>query len=506
MMRLSDILAPWFHYAGVESASSLNLDSRKVTQGGLFIALPGHQVDGRTYIEQAKAQGAVAALVHTDDPDSHGKVENLGSGMTPWPVINFFQLNSQLSAVAAQFYPLMPQNAQQKMALIGITGTNGKTSVSQLIAQLTCLLGGKAAVMGTLGNGLWGELIDSGNTTADAVTIMAQLNAFNAKGCDVCAMEVSSHGLVQSRVTAVPFDIAVFTNLTRDHLDYHGDMASYASAKKRLFQFASLKHALLNLDDATGARWFADLPVTKRKGFSVKADSQASYYTDALHFDDAGVQADIYYYQWNETASSPHKARLVSPLLGEFNLSNLLAAIAALHLQGVAMADLLSVTPMLVPVAGRMERFPLPQGASLVVDYAHTPDAIEQALKALRIHCHGQLWCVFGCGGDRDKGKRPLMAQAAERFADKLMVTSDNARSEAPGDIISDVLKGLTQPDNALIEVDRTSAVKLVATLAKPGDIVLLAGKGHETYQEIAGQRLDYDERALALALSQVAL
>lgn len=502
MMRLSDILAPWFHYAGVESASSMSLDSRKVTQGCLFIALPGHQVDGRAYIEQAKAQGAVAALVHTDDPDSHGKVENLGSGITPWPVVNFFQLSSQLSAVAAQFYPLTPQ----KMALIGITGTNGKTSVSQLIAQLTSLLGGKAAVMGTLGNGLWGQLVDSGNTTADAGTVMAQLHDFDVKGADICAMEVSSHGLVQGRVTAVPFDIAVFTNLTRDHLDYHGDMASYASAKKRLFQFPSLKYALLNLDDDTGAQWFEELAATKRKGFSVSPNAKACYYTDKLHFDDAGVQGDFYYHGFGENAVSQHKARLVSPLLGAFNLSNLLAAIAALHLSGVSMADLLAVTPKLVPVAGRMERFSLPQGASLVVDYAHTPDAIEQALKALRIHCHGQLWCVFGCGGDRDKGKRPLMAQAAERFADKLMVTSDNARSEDPSAIIGDVLKGLTQPDNALMEVDRVSAVKRVAALAKAGDIVLLAGKGHETYQEIAGQRLDYDERALALTLSQVTL
>jgi UDP-N-acetylmuramoyl-L-alanyl-D-glutamate--2,6-diaminopimelate ligase len=499
-MKLKDLLAPWFYYSGHEVIKHLTLDSRKVQQGSVFIALPGYKLDGRAYVEQAKAAGAVAALVHTDDPELHGKIENLNTGTQPWHLIHFSQLQSQLSALAAQFYPLSPQ----KMSVIGITGTNGKTSVSQLIAQLTSLLNGNAAVMGTLGNGLWGQLEDSGNTTADAVTVMAQLHAYEAQGAQVCAMEVSSHGLVQGRVAAVPFDIGVFTNLSRDHLDYHGDMASYASAKKRLFQFPSLKYGLLNLDDDTGAQWFEELNASKRKGFSVRVNTKASYYTDEFNFDDAGVQADIYYRPLSDASLSPHKARLVSPLLGEFNLSNLLAAIAALHLQGVAMEDLLSVTEKIVPVPGRMERFATPKGVSLVVDYAHTPDAIEQALKALRIHCKGQLWCVFGCGGDRDKGKRPLMAKAAEQFADRLMITSDNARSEDPNAIINDMLMGLALPEQALVEVDRIKAIRQVALQAKAGDIILLAGKGHETYQEVAGARIDFDERALAFELSQV--
>jgi UDP-N-acetylmuramoyl-L-alanyl-D-glutamate--2,6-diaminopimelate ligase len=499
-MKLKDLLAPWFHYSGHEVIKHLTLDSRKVQQGSVFIALPGYKLDGRAYVDQAKAAGAMAALVHTDDPELHGKIENLNTGTQPWHLIHFSQLQSQLSALAAQFYPLSPQ----KMSVIGITGTNGKTSVSQLIAQLVSLLNGSAAVMGTLGNGLWGQLEDSGNTTADAVTVMAQLHAYEAQGAQVCAMEVSSHGLVQGRVAAVPFDIGVFTNLSRDHLDYHGDMASYGAAKKRLFQFPSLKYGLLSLDDDTGAKWFEELDASKRKGFSVRVNTKASYYTDELNFDDAGVQADIYYRPLSDTSLSPHKARLVSPLLGEFNLSNLLAAIAALHLQGVAMEDLLSVTEKIVPVPGRMERFATPKGVSLVVDYAHTPDAIKQALKALRIHCKGKLWCLFGCGGDRDKGKRPLMAKAAEQFADRLMITSDNARSEDPNAIINDMLAGLALPENALVEVDRIKAIRQVAEQAQAGDIILLAGKGHETYQEVAGARIDYDERALAFELSQV--
>jgi UDP-N-acetylmuramoyl-L-alanyl-D-glutamate--2,6-diaminopimelate ligase len=512
-MKLKDLLAPWFHYSGHEVIKHLTLDSRKVQQGSVFIALPGYKLDGRAYIEQAKAAGAVAALVHTDDPELHGKIENLNTGTQPWHLIHFSQLQSQLSALAAQFYPLSPQ----KMSVIGITGTNGKTSVSQLIAQLVSLLNGSAAVMGTLGNGLWGQLEDSGNTTADAVTVMAQLHAYEAQGAQVCAMEVSSHGLVQGRVAAVPFDIGVFTNLSRDHLDYHGDMASYGAAKKRLFSFPSLQFSLINLDDATGLEWFSDLDKananTKAKGFSLSPKTGASYYTDQLIFDDSGVSAQLFFPQDihgettaidGDAAAAIESGALVSPLLGAFNLSNLLAAIAALHLQGVPMAQLLAVTAKIVPVPGRMERFATPKGASLVVDYAHTPDAIEQALKALRIHCKGQLWCLFGCGGDRDKGKRPLMAKAAEQFADRLMITSDNARSEDPNAIINDMLAGLALPENALVEVDRIKAIRQVAGQAKAGDIILLAGKGHETYQEVAGVRIDYDERALAFELSQV--
>ncbi|MDD8060312.1 MULTISPECIES: UDP-N-acetylmuramoyl-L-alanyl-D-glutamate--2,6-diaminopimelate ligase [Shewanella] len=497
MMLLNDLLAPWFHYAGAESINDLTLDSRSVSKGDLFVALPGHKVDGRQYIAQAIDAGATAILIHTDNPEQHGVVDVQQYSV---PLVYFFQLGRQLSAVAAQFF----STHTHSLALIGITGTNGKTSVSQIIAQIVHLLGHQAAVMGTLGNGVWGELVDSGNTTADAITVMRQLASFNAQGVDVCAMEVSSHGLVQGRVEAAPFSTAIFTNLSRDHLDYHGDMDAYAAAKKRLFHFPTLKHGLINIDDATGAKWFAELACHPIKSFSTQGDTSAHFHCTDVQYHDAGVRATLHYPAINgQTCLS---TKIESPLLGAFNLSNLVAAIAALYLQGVAMDTILTVVPQLVPVAGRMERFSAPNKATLVVDYAHTPDAIEQALKALRVHCKGTLWCVFGCGGDRDKGKRPLMAQAAEAFADKVMITSDNARSEDPQTIIDDILQGISQPANVLTHVDRIEAITEVATLAKPDDIVLLAGKGHETYQEVAGKRIDYDERALALALSKDAL
>ncbi len=500
-MLLSDLLAPWFHYSGIESISAMTLDSRQVSQGCLFVALPGHKVDGKQFIAKAIDNGAVGVLLHTDNPDEHGKVDYLESGAV---LVSFFQLGRQLSAVAAQLYPVN----QSPMAIIGVTGTNGKTSVSQLIAQLVTLMQRKAAVMGTLGNGVWGNLVDSGNTTADAITLIKQLHQFQTEQVNVCAIEVSSHGLVQGRVEAVPFNTAIFTNLSRDHLDYHGDMNAYGAAKKRLFSFSSVRHGLVNLDDAIGLQWFNELANQSIFGFSLTEHQSSHFYTTNMQFHDAGVCCDFVYPARGATDSLANnkkitaQGKIASPLLGDFNLSNLIAALSGLYLQGYDMEELLEVVPLLTPVAGRMERFNQHKGPTLVVDYAHTPDAIEHALKALRIHCQGTLWCVFGCGGDRDKGKRPLMAQAAEKFADKVMVTSDNARSEDPKTIIADVLAGLEQPQQALTEVDRIKAIHIITSLAQAGDIVLLAGKGHETYQEANGIKIDYDERALAIQLT----
>jgi UDP-N-acetylmuramoyl-L-alanyl-D-glutamate--2,6-diaminopimelate ligase len=489
MMLLRELLAPWLDYEGDEVIGDMTLDSRAVNNTSLFVAIPGHRLDGREFVGKALASGAVAALCHTDDATLHGHIKRHDAGVE----ISVYDLSSQLSALAAQRYPLSPA---KKMSIIGVTGTNGKTSVSQLIAQMTQLLGMQAAVMGTLGNGLWGGLHDSGNTTADAITLMRQLNDFEGRGVRVCAMEVSSHGLVQGRVEAVPFEIAVFTNLSRDHLDYHGDMQSYGAAKRGLFEFDCLSHRLLNLDDETGALWHGQMTDEQVLGLSIEGHPKAAFSTSDAQYHDHGVSATLVWPQG--------EARIDSPLLGAFNLSNLLAAIAALYLQGQDMQRLLAIVPRLTPVAGRMECFVTAKGVTLVVDYAHTPDALEQALKALRRHCAGELWCLFGCGGDRDKGKRPLMARAAEAFADRLMITSDNARSEQPADIIADILTGLSRPEAALTQVDRVQAIQTLVALARPGDIILLAGKGHETYQEVAGVRHEYDERALARQLAEV--
>ncbi|MCK8046619.1 UDP-N-acetylmuramoyl-L-alanyl-D-glutamate--2,6-diaminopimelate ligase [Shewanella sp. 1CM18E] len=486
MMLIRDLLAPWFHYSGVESFQNLTLDSRAVEKGDIFVAIPGYQVDGRKFLAAAFERGAVAALVHTDSPDEHGKIVT-NAGLQ----IMFFQLNRQISALAAQAYPLSAARPQ----IVGVTGTNGKTSITQLVAQLQLLQGKQTAVMGTLGNGLWGQLVDSGNTTADPVTLIKQLQQFEQAGADTCAMEVSSHGLVQGRVEAVPFDVAVFTNLSRDHLDYHHTMDAYAAAKKRLFQFASLRAGLINCDDAVGREWLAELQSDKFLGYSVKGNSSADIYAKDCYFHDGGVRCTLVWPQG--------EAKLDSPLLGDFNLANLIAALGALYLLGEDMQQLVTLAAKLEPVAGRMERFTAKNDVTLVVDYAHTPDAIEQALKALRVHCRGELWCLFGCGGDRDTGKRPMMAASAEQFADKVMVTSDNCRSEDPQVIINDILAGLTRPEAALTQVDRKLAIQTIVAQAKSGDMVLLAGKGHETYQEVNGIKLDYDERAFTKAIAE---
>lgn len=491
-MLLRDLLAPWFHYAGDEQFRNITLDSRAIVPGDVFVAVPGHAVDGRQYLANARAAGALACLVHTDEPAHHGRVSH-DQGLT----IEFFQLRQQLSALAAQAWPL----AAGALQIIGITGTNGKTSVSQIIAQLQVLAGRRCAVMGTIGNGEWQpgtqgdrQLVDAGNTTADPLTVMHQLQQFANCGIDTCAMEVSSHALVQGRVEAVPFTVALFTNLTRDHLDYHGDMASYGAAKKRLLDFNAVQCALVNLDDATGAAWFADAD-GRYQGFSVAGNHQAAYRVLSAEYHPHGVRAHI--------AWPGGEGELDSPLLGQFNLSNLLAALAALHALGMDMPHLCTCVSHIRPVAGRMECFPAPGRATLVVDYAHTPDGLEQALKAARSHSQGKLWCLFGCGGDRDKGKRPMMAAVAEANADHIMLTSDNARSEDPLAIIADMQAGLSQPSQALVNPDRQAAIQQVFALAAPGDIVLLAGKGHETYQEIAGIKHHYSERAFAAELAR---
>lgn len=489
MMYLRDLLAPWMHYAGDEQTGNLTLDSRAVKPGCVFVAVPGHAADGRNYIAKALENGAVACLVHTDDATQHASVSR-DNGL----IIYFHDLLHQVSALAAQAWPLQPG----KLKVTGITGTNGKTSVSQLMAQLLVLNGQRAAVMGTMGNGEWcnadpASLTDVGNTTADPLTIMRELYGFERDGLSACAMEVSSHGLVQGRVDAVPFEVAVFTNLSRDHLDYHGDMDSYGAAKKRLLDFNSIRHALINLDDKTGKSWFFTGAQTYL-GFSILGHAEATYSVSDVEYHAAGVRANVHWPQ----GSAP----IDSPLLGAFNLSNLLAALSALHASGFDMAAMCARVSQLKPVAGRMECFAAQDKPTLVVDYAHTPDGLEQALKAARIHSKGKLWCLFGCGGDRDKGKRPMMAAVAEAFADGIMLTSDNARSEDPMAIIADMRAGLKQPKLALVNPERREAIKQLYAHADAGDIVLLAGKGHETYQEIAGVKHDYDERAFAAQLA----
>jgi len=480
--NLRDLLAPWVPAAPSLPLREMILDSRLAASGDLFVAVKGHLADGRRFIPQAIAQGVSAVIAEAEGEAEDGDIAIVHNV----PVIYLAQLSQRLSALAGRFY----QQPGEHLRLIGVTGTNGKTTTTQLLAQWGQLLGETGAVMGTVGNGLYGKLAPAENTTGSAVDIQRTLSSLVEEGATLAAMEVSSHGLVQHRVAALPFAAAAFTNLSRDHLDYHGDMTRYESAKWLLFSEHMVGQAIINADDETGRRWLAKLPdavaVTMENNLQPGCRGRWLKATE-VHYHDNGASIRF--------DSSWGGGELESRLMGAFNVSNLLIALATLLALGYPLHDLVATGSQLQPVTGRMEVFAAPARPTVVVDYAHTPDALEKALEAARLHCKGKLWCVFGCGGDRDKGKRPLMGAIAEQFADVVVITDDNPRSEDPAAIVADVLTGLLDPGRAHVIAGRAQAVTNVVMQAKEEDIVLVAGKGHEDYQIVGTRRLDYSDR-----------
>lgn len=460
----------------------LTLDSRLVRPGDLFLAVPGLKVDGRDHIADAIAHGASAVAYEVE-----------GAKVLPFtdiPLIPVKGLIAQLSEIAGRFYG----EPSRQLQLLGVTGTNGKTSVTQLVAQALDLLGQHCGLIGTLGTGFYGSLKSGRLTTPDPIAVQATLSDLRKAGARTVAMEVSSHALDQGRVSALAFDVAVLTNLSRDHLDYHGTLQAYADAKARLFAWPSLKCRVLNLDDALGRELAGRSQESRLITYSLH-DPAATLYCREATFDDSGARATLV------TAQGERSLR--SGLLGRFNLSNTLAAVGALLGMDYPLDDILKVLPVLEGPAGRMQRLGGGHRPLVVVDYAHTPDALEQVLQALRPHAKGQLICLFGCGGDRDSGKRPLMAAVAERLADRVLVTDDNPRSEAPLSIFEEIRAGFVHPDAVAFVAGRGVAIAQAIAAAGVDDVVVLAGKGHEDYQEIHGQRMpfsDLNEADLALA------
>ncbi|MCW1875570.1 UDP-N-acetylmuramoyl-L-alanyl-D-glutamate--2,6-diaminopimelate ligase [Erwinia sp. INIA-01] len=486
--NLHDLLAPWVTGLPARTLNEMTLDSRVAASGDLFVAIKGHAVDGRRFIPQAIAQGVAAVIADADGEAEDGSVVE----MHGVPVIYLSQLSQRLSALAGRFY----QQPGEKLKLIGVTGTNGKTTTTQLLAQWAQLLGETGAVMGTVGNGLYGQLAAAENTTGSAVDVQHQLALLLEKGATLAAMEISSHGLVQHRVAALPFAAAAFTNLSRDHLDYHGDMARYEAAKWLLFSEHQVGEAIINADDEVGRRWLQQLPdaVAVTMENNLQSDCHGRWLkATEVQYHDGGASVKF--------ASSWGNGEFESRLMGAFNVSNLLVALATLLALDYPLAALTATANQLQPVTGRMEVFTAPGKPTVVVDYAHTPDALEKALAAARLHCKGKLWCVFGCGGDRDKGKRPLMGAIAEQFADVVVITDDNPRSEDPAAIVADVLTGLLDPSRARVVLGRAQAVTNAVMQAQEGDIVLVAGKGHEDYQIIGQQRFDYSDRVTVARL-----
>lgn len=458
------------------TVSGVKLDSRQVANGDLFIAIPGYETDGRVYIDAAIEQGAVAIIAESPElaVEQHQGVA----------VVGFSGVREHLSEIAGNFFG----HPSKSMTVIGVTGTNGKTSVTHIIAQLAQRIGKESAVIGTTGSGLIGRLLPERHTTPDAVTIQQRLATLKAEGAELVAMEVSSHALVQRRVESLKFTAAAVTNISRDHLDYHGTMENYIAAKQRLFTDFGIEHLIVNADDPALFHWHknngSELWVTVNDS-SLEPHLKAS----TLQFDEEGSKFEV---SWQGQSCA-----IEAQLLGRFNVYNLLTAMAALLSVGYELNDLARACQYLVPVPGRMEAFHNQHSPLVVVDYAHTPDALDQVLKALRLHCKGKLWCVFGCGGDRDRGKRPQMGKVAADSADVVVITDDNPRTEPSEQIINDVLAGIAEKDKVNVWPGRRDAVVRAMQEAQPGDVVLLAGKGHEDYQVIGTQRVDYNERAV---------
>ena len=455
----------------------LTSDTRRIQPGDVFVAMPGGRTDARTLIPQAIQAGALAVIWEAD-----------GFAWDPaWRVPNLpvHGLREHVGAIAAHVYG----QPSQQLWLAGVTGTNGKTSCSHWIAQSLAQLGKRAAVIGTLGNGFPGSLSEPTHTTPDAVSVQQQIADLVAQGASHLAMEVSSHGLDQGRVNGAAFKAALFTNLSRDHLDYHGSMDHYGRAKTRLFHWPGLRHAVINLDDDFGARLAASLDRSQVEvlGYGLGKGEISGH---RLDLSKRGLTLEI---------ETPWGAGVIrSRLLGGFNAANLLGVLGTLLAAEVTLEDATRALEHVEPVAGRLQMVRRPQSPLVVIDYAHTPDALEKVLETLRhvLGADGRLICVFGCGGERDPGKRPLMGEIATRLADLAIVTSDNPRGEDPRAIIDQVVAG-AHP-NYWIEPDRASAIYRAIRAAREQDVVLLAGKGHEAYQEVAGQRLPFSDAEVA--------
>ena len=471
------------------SACGLSADSRQIRVGDVFLAYPGDAHDGRSHIPSAIAQGAVAVLW---EPDGHAwNAEDIPNLAVPG-------LKSAAAGLAAAWYG----QPSQHLWMTGITGTNGKTSVAHWLSRAWTTLGSLTATIGTLGNGFPGSLKGGSHTTPDAVSLQGLLASYRDAGVQGVAMEVSSHGLAQGRAAEVAFDVAVLTNLTQDHLDYHGDMASYADAKARLFTWPGLKWAVLNGDDELGARLARQLRggTTEVIRYGLRG---GDLHAENLRADQDGLRMDIVC-PWG-------RGELASPLLGEFNAYNLLATLGALLAGGVKLDDALTALAKVESVPGRMQRVAsvdprlhelfAADEPTVIVDFAHTPDALEKVLATLKPLAQGRLICVFGCGGGRDVAKRPLMGAVVAARADHAIVTSDNPRNEDPSSILDGILAGMPSGQEAVL--DRRTAIRTAILSASAADIVLLAGKGHETYQESLGVKTpfsDVEEAQAALA------
>ncbi|HYF21011.1 MAG TPA: UDP-N-acetylmuramoyl-L-alanyl-D-glutamate--2,6-diaminopimelate ligase [Ramlibacter sp.] len=461
----------------------LHCDSRRVQPGDGFIAWPGAATDGRKHVASALASGAAACLVEREGVEAFGFRDEA--------IASFERLKAATGPIAAEYYG----HASRQLEVLAVTGTNGKTSTAWWLAQALSHTGLDCAVIGTLGTGRPPEVEATGLTTPDPVLLQANFRAFADAGLKACAIEASSIGIVERRLDGTRIGVAIFTNFTRDHLDYHGSMAAYWAAKAELFRWPGLRAAVVNLDDGKGPELLNDLEHAGLDLWPFSCERSARLQAVDIGYGDEGLRFTV--------VEGGERHELRTGLVGHYNVSNLLGVVGGMRAMGVPLAQAVRACEGLLPVPGRMERLQQPGKPLVAVDYAHSPDALDKALLALRPLAQqrgGQLWCVFGCGGDRDATKRPLMAAVAEKNADRVVVTSDNPRSEKPEAIISQILLGLTHRDTVEVQADRARAIAETVAAAAAQDVVLLAGKGHEDYQEVAGVKHPFDDRVQARA------
>jgi len=461
------------------------VDSRAIQPGDGFIAWPGAATDGRKYVQAALAKGASACLVEQEGVDAFG--------FSGDAIACYAGLKASTGPMASAYFA----EPSQTLDVLAVTGTNGKTStawwLAQALSKVKLYKHAPCAVVGTLGIGIPPDVVPTGLTTPDPVLLQREFRRFVDAGMGACAIEASSIGVEERRLDGTRIRVAVFTNFTQDHLDYHGSTAAYWQAKEELFRWPGLQAAVLNLDDPQGvmlARKLQHLDV-----WTVSCAHAARLQAQDIRYEDGGLCCTV--------VEEAERHRLRTALIGQYNVSNLLGVLGAMRALGVPLAEAVQACDGLLPVPGRMECLKQPGQPLVAIDYAHTPDALDKALQALRPLAQargGKLWCVFGCGGDRDTSKRPLMAAVAEKNADIVLVTSDNPRSERPEAIICQILLGLGRKAGVRVQVDRAAAIAEAVAEAGPADVLLLAGKGHEASQEIAGVKHPFQDRAHAEA------
>ncbi|MES0873868.1 UDP-N-acetylmuramoyl-L-alanyl-D-glutamate--2,6-diaminopimelate ligase [Sinimarinibacterium thermocellulolyticum] len=478
--------APDVEVTGVET------DSRRIAPGDLFLACLGRGTHGLAYLDQALARGAAALAWEPAPGWAQPQIEI--------PEIAVPQLSARAGEIAARFFG-MPS---QRMFCVGVTGTDGKTSTAYLVAQALDRLDLPCAYIGTIGSGRVGALADSTYTTPDAVSLQRRVAALHADGAQALAMEVSSHALDQSRVAGMHFDVAVLTNITRDHLDYHGTVEAYVAAKRRLFERPELSAVVLNRDDAHGAAFATGLPTRAQRivyGLDGPVPEGGAWVIGrALRLTADGIALSL--------DTSWGQAELHSRLLGRFNAYNLMATLAVLLARGTSLPRAVAALAQVHTVPGRIESFRGSAGPLVVVDYAHTPEALRQILTAVRSHVRGRLHCVFGCGGDRDRGKRPLMGAIAAELADAVIVTDDNPRSEAPSAIVDEILAGVPDTRRSVVQVihDRAEAIRTAVHASAADDAVVVAGKGHERTQTYGSEVRAFSDREFVARLLGIPL